>query len=51
MGQGWGREEGWWGQPFGDNGPDSEAMVFWGDECCPACDTCPICQGRHTGLV
>jgi hypothetical protein len=44
MGQAWGRGDDWWGQPFGGDGPNSEAMVFWGDECCPQCASCPICQ-------
>lgn len=41
-----GHGDDWWGQPFGDDGPNTEAMVFWGDECCPACGQCPICQGQ-----
>lgn len=45
MGQVWGRGDGWWGQPFGDDGPNTEAMVFWGDGCCPDCAECTICQG------
>jgi hypothetical protein len=45
MGQAWGQGDDWWGQPFGDDGPNSEAMVFWGDGCCPDCSQCPICQG------
>lgn len=44
MGQAWGRGDDWWGQPFGDAGANTEAMVFWGDGCCPDCATCPICQ-------
>lgn len=46
MGQAGGHGDGWWGQPFGDDGVNTEAMVFWGDECCPACRQCPICQGQ-----
>ena len=44
MGQVSGRGDGWWGQPFGDDGPNPEAMVFWGDGCCPDCAQCPVCQ-------
>lgn len=44
MGQAWGRGDDWWGQPFGDDGANVEAMVFWGDDCCVDCATCPICQ-------
>lgn len=46
-GQAWGGGDGWWGQPFGDDGPNTEAMAFWGDECCPDCSRCPICQGTQ----
>lgn len=46
MGQAGGHGDDWWGQPFGDNGPNTEAMVFWGDGCCPACGQCAICQGH-----
>ena len=45
MGQAVGTGDGWWGQPFGDGGPNTEAMTFWGDECCADCAHCPICQG------
>ena len=45
-GQAWGRGDDWWGQPFGDEGPNTQALVFWGDECCPDCATCSICHGR-----
>lgn len=44
MGQAWGRLDGWWGQPFGDDGSSTEATVFWSDGCCPDCDACPICR-------
>lgn len=44
-GQAWGRGDGWLARPFGDEGPNSEAMAFWGDDCCPDCGRCPICQG------
>lgn len=44
MGQAWGHGDDWWGQPFGDDGPNTEAMVFWGDGCCAECEQCPICQ-------
>lgn len=44
MGQAWGRGDDWWGQPFGDDGPNTEAMVFWGDGCCADCEQCPICK-------
>jgi hypothetical protein len=30
LGQSGDRGDGWWGQPFGDDGPNSEAMTFWG---------------------
>lgn len=36
---------GWLSAPFGDGGIDTEAAVFWGDECCPDCSACPTCQG------
>ncbi|MBK6763045.1 MAG: hypothetical protein IPG68_07105 [Micrococcales bacterium] len=42
-GQAMGQGDGWWGQPF-DDGFNVEAAVFWGDECCPDCSRCPICQ-------
>lgn len=45
MGQEWGRGDGWWGQPFGQDGPNSEAITFWGDKCCPDCGQCQICRG------
>lgn len=48
-GQAWGRGDGWWGQPFGDDGPNTEAMVFWGDDCCPDCSRCQTCQGTGGG--
>lgn len=44
MGQAWGRGDDWWGQPFGGDGPNTQAMVFWGDSCCPDCERCPTCQ-------
>ena len=37
--------DGWWGQPF-DDGINTQAAIFWGDECCAECSWCPICQGR-----
>jgi hypothetical protein len=36
--------EGWWAEPF-DGEANIDAVVFWGDECCPQCATCPVCQG------
>ncbi len=42
-GQAMGQGGGWWGQPYHD-GFNVEAAVFWGDECCPDCSRCPICQ-------
>jgi len=45
MGQAWGHGDDWWGKPCGEHGANSEAMVLWGDECCPDCGQCPICQG------
>ena len=36
----------WWGQPFGPGGANTEAMTFWGDECCPDCFRCRRCQNR-----
>lgn len=43
LGQAAGTGDGWWGQPF-DDGVNTQATVFWADECCPACSSCPICQ-------
>ena len=45
MGQAVGDGDDWWGQPFGADGANTEAMVFWGDECCLDCARCSICQG------
>lgn len=45
MGQQGGRGDDLWGQPFGDDGPNIQAVVFWGDGCCPDCERCPTCQG------
>lgn len=44
VGQVRGGGDDWWGQPF-DGGVNAEAAIFWGDECCPNCATCPTCQG------
>lgn len=43
MGQAWGGDD-WHGEPFGADGPNPEAMVFWGDGCCPDCPRCAICR-------
>ncbi len=45
MGQAWGRGDSWLGKPFDDDGINTEAAVFWGDDCCPDCWRCPICNG------
>ncbi len=45
MGQAWGRGDSWLGKPFDDDGINAEAAVFWGDDCCPDCWCCPICNG------
>lgn len=44
MGQAWGQGDAWWGRPFDEEGANTEAMAFWGDDCCPNCADCPICQ-------
>ena len=33
------------GPPY-DGGLNAQSAVFWGDECCPDCPWCPICQGN-----
>ncbi len=38
------RGDQWWGAPF-DDGIDTQAAIFGGDECCPDCAWCPTCQG------
>ena len=37
--------DGWWGQPF-DDGINTQAAIFWGDECCAECSWCPDLPGR-----
>lgn len=44
LGQLAGFADGWWGEPF-SGGVNTQAAVFWADECCPDCAFCPICQG------